>query len=102
MGGGRARGVVLAAATAALLTAAPATAYDPAQDAANRAKSAEREKEHGTDEYQAELRTRSAKNAADGAEILASDPDRAAGGAAQRGAPDEPGRGGASLRAAAR
>ena len=68
---------------AALVAAVPATAYDPEQDAANRAKSAEREKEHTTDEYQAELRTRSAQNAADAAQILATDPERAAGGAGE-------------------
>ena len=62
------------------MLAAPAPAFDPEQDAQNRAKSAEREKEHTGDEYQAELRSRSAENTADGAGILAGDPERAAGG----------------------
>ena len=77
--GRAARGVAFALLTA-LLVAVPAGAYDPDQDAKNRAKSAEREREHSGDEYQAELRRRSAQNAAEGAEILASDPERAAGG----------------------
>jgi dienelactone hydrolase len=64
----------------ALCAAVPAAAYDPDQDAANRAKSAEREREHTGDEYQAELRTRTAQNGADAAQILASDPERAQGG----------------------
>jgi dienelactone hydrolase len=77
------REVLTAAALLAALAAAPAGAYDPEQDARNRAKSAEREREHTTDEYQAELRTRSAENTAAGAQILATDPERAAGGAGE-------------------
>ena len=85
---GRTRGrtsgrVALAALAAALVLSAPAAAYDPEQDAANRAKSAEREREHSAPEYQAELRTRSAQNASDAAQILATDPERAAGGAGE-------------------
>jgi dienelactone hydrolase len=72
-----------AALMAGLLTAAPAAGYDPDQEAQNRAKSVEREREHTADDYQAELRTRSAQNAADAAQILASDPDRASGGAGE-------------------
>ncbi|HEX8066545.1 MAG TPA: hypothetical protein VF520_08465 [Thermoleophilaceae bacterium] len=72
-----------AALLAALLVAVPAAAFDSEREAQNRAKSGEREREHTTDEYQAELRARSAQNAADAAEILATDPDRAAGGAGQ-------------------
>ena len=71
---------VLAVAACALLLAAPAAAFDPDRDARNRAKSAEREREHSGEEYQAELRTRTAQNGADAAQILASDPERAAGG----------------------
>jgi dienelactone hydrolase len=78
------RGIWIAGALAtALLAAVPAAAYDPEQDAQNRAKSAEREREHTPDDYQAELRTRSAQNAADAAQILATDPERAAGGAGE-------------------
>jgi dienelactone hydrolase len=74
---------VAAALVSALVVATPAMAYDPEQDAANRAKSAEREREHSAPEYQDELRTRSAQNTADGAQILATDPERAAGGAGE-------------------
>lgn len=81
--GGRRSGLTALALLAALLAAAPAAAYDPQQDAANRAKSGEREREHTADDYQAELRTRTAENAADGARILASDPERDAGGAGE-------------------
>ena len=70
----------IAAALGVLLLAAPASAFDPERDAQNRAKSGEREREHTADEYQAELRTRSAQNFAEGAQILATDPERAAGG----------------------
>ena len=63
--------------------AGSAAAYDPEQDAQNRAKSGEREKEYSGDAYQAELRTRSTQNAADAAQILATDPERAAGGAGE-------------------
>jgi dienelactone hydrolase len=73
---------VLALALVAL-AAGPAVAFDPDRDAQNRAKSAEREREHTTDEYQAELRTRSGENVADGARILATDPERVAGGTGQ-------------------
>ena len=72
---------VLTALVTALIAAAPAAAYDPDEDARNRAKSGEREREHSADEYQAELRTRSAQNTADAAQILATDPERAGGGA---------------------
>jgi dienelactone hydrolase len=69
--------------SATLLVALPAAAYDAEEDAQNRAKSSEREREHTADAYQAELRTRTAQNAADGARILAGDPERAAGGAGE-------------------
>ncbi|HEV2812799.1 MAG TPA: hypothetical protein VGW10_06045 [Solirubrobacteraceae bacterium] len=57
--------------TAAL--AAPAAAQD---ENANTAKSEERAREHQTPEYQADLRQRSAENAAAGAQIQATDPER--------------------------
>jgi dienelactone hydrolase len=76
----RRRGGAAALLVIALLAAAPAAAYDSDEDARNRAKSGEREREHQTPEYQAELRTRDEENFASGAQILASDPDRAAGG----------------------
>ncbi|MDQ3936375.1 MAG: hypothetical protein M3340_17280, partial [Actinomycetota bacterium] len=80
-GGGVHHGrALLAVLVAALWAAAPAAGYDPEQDAQNRAKSSEREREHTTDEYQAELRTRGAENSTEGARILATDPERAAGG----------------------
>src|SRR5688500_10242305 len=81
--GAAARRFPVPAVGAALVAAAPAVAFDPEQDAQNRAKSAEREREHQTPEYQDELRTRSMQNSADAAQILATDPDRAAGGAGE-------------------
>jgi dienelactone hydrolase len=79
------RGVLVAGVVAGLaLLPAPAAAQTHAErDAQNRAKSSEREREHTADEYQAELRTRSAENVAEAARILATDPERAAGGAGE-------------------
>src|SRR3712207_6701366 len=76
------RGVLVAGVVAGLtLLPAPAAGQSHAErDAQNRAKSSEREREHTGEEYQAELRTRSAENAAEGAQILATDPERTAGG----------------------
>src|SRR5688572_23558309 len=69
------RGVLVTLAAAALAAGpAPAVAQD---ESANTAKSEERAAEHQTPEYQAELRARSAENAASAAAIQASDPERA-------------------------
>ena len=65
------------AALAAVLTAVAVPASAVAQDeSSNTAKSEERAIEHQTPEYQADLRQRTAENAASGAQIQATDPER--------------------------
>src|SRR3712207_5573899 len=65
---------IAAITTCALLACAtPAWAQD---EAANTTKSEERAREHQAPEYQADLRQRSAANAAQGAQMQATDPER--------------------------